>query len=473
MQDFLQGNLDDTNDALERYETMNNGRRSMYFDVHQIENLFEHYLEKNQLDEAEKILTIGLKQHPSSIPLKIKSTVLLAEKGRYDQAIQILEQFSSIEKNNAEVAMSLGWLYLKKGFLDDSLYYFDKTVELAFDESESFLLDIGYNLNQEGFYGEAIYYLSIANIQFPENESILFELAYAYDKTEQLDDGVETYLRLLDINPYSENAWYNLGILYNKRNEFDKAVAAYEFSLAIYPEHAESYFNMGNSYAHMNMFADALECYLTYASFGLDKLTTYQYIGECWEQLGKPGMAIRFYDMVLYNNPEAPDAWYGLGTSLLSIGKPQEGLNAVTHAITLSPENADFWFAHARGCYDLNQLDEAILSLERGISFDPEELSAWLELFQLHLKMNRDFDTLSFIDNALVKYPTIGAVAYLAAIVYFKFANDKDLALAYLKVGKRRQPEAMPILLAEYPELLTSPEISKYINKKAKNTNRL
>jgi len=41
--------------------------------------------------------------------------------------------------------------------------------------------------------------------------------------------------------------------------------------------------------------------------------------------------------------------------------------------------------------------------------------------------------------------------------------------LGYLKVGKKRQPDDIQYVLAEFPELLNFPEISKYINKKAKN----
>jgi tetratricopeptide (TPR) repeat protein len=470
MQDSLQGNFDDTNEALERFESMNNIQRSMYFDVHQVESLFDHYLENNQIDQAQHILTIGLQQHPTSIPLKLKASQLLAERGEYDGAIEILEQFGGIEKDSPEVCMSLGWLYLRKGYLDDALACFDKTIELALDDAENFLLDIGFNLNQDGFYNEAIFYLTYGLLKYPENENVLFELAYAYDKTDQLEEGVATYLILLDLNPYFENAWYNLGILYNKLNDFEKAVAAYEYSLAINSEHAESHFNMGNSFAHLNRFDHALECYLEYASYGTDALTTYQYIGECWEQLGDAKMAIRFYDMVINTTTEAPDAWYGLGTSLMALNKPTEGMNALRHALKLSPENPDFWFAYARGCYETDNIEEAFLSLETGISYDPEELSAWIELMQLHQQHSTDFDYLGFIERALTKYPTIGAVAYLAAVIYYKFAHDKDLALAYLKVGKRRQPEGISLIVAEFPELLTTPEISKYVNKKVKNT---
>ena len=83
--------------------------------------------------------------------------------------------------------------------------------------------------------------------------------------------------------------------------------------------------------------------------------------------------------------------------------------------------------------------------------------------------MDAQFDFIDFIDQALVKYPTVGAVSYMAAVIYFRFAQDKDLALGYLKVGKRRQPDDLQVVLTEFPELLNAPEITKFINKKAKN----
>jgi tetratricopeptide (TPR) repeat protein len=472
MQDFLQGNFDDTNESLERLQDMHSAKKEVYFDVHQIENLFEYYLESNEFDKAEHILTVGMKQHPSSIALKIKSTVLLAERGFFDEAIAILESYNSIEQYSAEIYMSLGWLYLKKGFIDESMISFDRAIELAGEDAENFLLDIGFNLNQEGFYNEAIYYLAYASVQFEDNENILFELAFAYDKTEQIELGIETYLILLDINPYFENAWYNLGILYNKQGEFQKAIDAYEYSIAINVEHSESYFNMGNSYAHMGIFDKALDFYHIYASYGNDPYITYQYIGECWEQLNKPEMALRFYQLILSNNDNAADAWYGMGTALIALNLNEDGISALNHALELNPENPDYWFAYARGCYETNKIDKAIQSLETGLSYDPEEVSAWIELVQLHMQHSEDFNFIEFIDNALTKYPTVGAVSYIAAVIYFKYAKDKDLALGYLKVGKRRQPDDIQIVLNEFPELLSAPEISKYINKKVKNVNK-
>ncbi|MBN2167568.1 MAG: tetratricopeptide repeat protein [Marinilabiliaceae bacterium] len=469
MQDYLQGNFEEINDALERFEFMTNTNREYYFDVHQIENLFDFYVEDNRFDLAEKVLKIGLKQHPQAQSLQVKSTILLSEMGLYDDALKILHNQVKMDANSTEINMSIGWLNLKKGHIEKAKEAFKITLLNANEEKESFFLDIGFSLNQEGFYTEAIEILKQANKEFIDNENLLFELAFAYDKAEEIDLGIETYQLLLDLNPFFDNAWYNLGILFNKKSKFSKAINAYEYSLALNPHHQESYFNMGNSYANLNQFELALENYLTHASYGIDSIIAYQYIGECWEQLNNSEYAIRFYNLVLQTNPESAEAWYGIGTTLLSTKLYKESLTPLSEAVKLNPNVSDFWFAYAKACYKTKQYKKAIASLEKGITIDPEEISAWIDLLQLHLKHSKKFDYISFIDNALNNYPTIGAVSYIAAVVYYKFASDKELALCYLKVGKKREPDDLNVIISEFPELLNSKEILKYIHNKVKN----
>ncbi|MBN2743309.1 MAG: tetratricopeptide repeat protein [Marinilabiliaceae bacterium] len=469
MQDFLQGHFDDTNESIQRFEAMNQHLREQYFDVHEVENMFDYYLETNQMDLAEQILSIGLKQHPDAIPLQIKLSIVLSEQGFFDEALEIIEYHLKFEPQSPELLMSMGWLCLKKGDDVTALKYFDETLRFAGNEEESFLLDIGFNLNQEGCFELAVDYLRKGCDRYPHNENMWFELAYAYERTEDDEAGIEAYSTLLDMNPFFDNAWYNLGILYNRTGQFAKAIEAYEFSIAIVSDHSESFFNMGNSYAHLDQFEMALDCYLTYASYGFENTMTFQYIGECLEQLGQVDKAIRYYEMVIEHNPQFADAWYGIGTSLMNSSRIAESIYPLEQAVRLQPKNPDYCFALGKAYRELMAYDKAIACIEKGLMQDPEEIWAWIELVQLHTEKDPLFNFIEFIDRALVEYPTVGAVSYMAAVIYFKFAQDKDLALGYLKVGRRRQPDDLQVVLTEFPELLNAPEITKLINKKAKN----
>ena len=73
MQDFLHASHDEALHSIERFEKMISSDKIEYFDVHQIENIYDFYFDKNQIKQAEHILKIGIQQHPQASSLQVKS----------------------------------------------------------------------------------------------------------------------------------------------------------------------------------------------------------------------------------------------------------------------------------------------------------------------------------------------------------------------------------------------------------------
>ena len=465
MQEFLHTNNDDVQEDIERYKQMVSAEKELYFDVHQIENIYEFYLEKDMFDEAEKILGIGLRQHPNASSLLLKHASSLSDKGKLQDAQNILEKLIRFESSNPDVFLTLGWNYLKQSKVKNAVDNFETAVSVAFEDEEDILFEVGFNLSQEGFYREALSFLERSNDKFPENENVLFELAFIYDKTGNLDKSVECYNKLLDINSFSENAWYNLGILYSKKEEFTKAVQAYEFTIAINPYHPEAHFNLGNSFAHSGMFAKALNEYLEHATLSNDTNLTYQYIADCWEQLGNFDLAIRFYTLVTKRQKDNPDAWYGMGTALMGKNDFSNALQALDQAISIEPLSPDYWFAHARSLFELGKKDDAVKSLENGLNLDPEETAAWIELFRLKMITEDFFSPEDYIKSLLKSFNVNASVFYLAAMVYLRYLKNDDKASHYLHLALKTNPEGWNVLSSEYPFIADSVTVRSVVDK--------
>lgn len=463
MQDFLHTNHDDVLEAVERFERMISTDKEVYFDVHQVENIFDFYLEKSLLKQAEQILQIGLRQHPQSTTLLVKKAGLLADDNHLDEALDLLLQVAPIENTNTEVFITMGWVLLQKNDIAKAVKYFKKAVNLAFDDEEDILLEISYNLNQSEVYPEAVYFLEELIQKYPNNTNALFELAFALDKIGERTKSISIYEKLLEIDPFSENAWYNIGILYNKEDRFIEASQAYDFTLAINPYHSEAYFNKGNSLAHKGCFAEALDAYIEHVSLSKDVVLTYQYIADCWEQLGNYDMAIRFYRLVTKELPESGDAWYGIGTALMEKEDFKNGLQAIDQAISINPMNADYWFAHARGLFELDQAEDATRSLENGLNIDPEELTGWIELIKLKMGLDKDFIPKQFLVELKEQYPDIAAVSYLAVIIHYQYLNDTDNAVEELKTALDLDSTLLSYLLEELPTLQSIPEFKSIL----------
>ncbi|WP_289054661.1 tetratricopeptide repeat protein [Carboxylicivirga marina] len=465
MQDFLRASHDEALQAIERFEKMISTDKIEYFDVHQIESIYDFYFEKNLTDQAAKILDIGLSQHPNAASLIVKKAMLIAENGDIDEALEHLYKIEPIESTNTDVLMTLGWIMLQKHQTNKALNYFWKAAKVSFEDKEDTLLEIAYNLNQYELYVEAIKFLEELLKTYPQNENALFEYAYSLDKVLEYQQSIDAYKRLLDINPFSENGWYNIGIIYNKLGNHLDACQAYDFTLAVNPNHEEAYFNKGNSLVQSGHFKEAIESYTEHITISKDTALTYQYIADCWEQLNNYDLAIRFYKLAIKLSPKLPDAWYGMGTSLMESANFQGGIQAIDQAISINALNADYWFAHARGLFELDKAEDAAHSLENGLNLDPDELTGWFELLKLKIILNEDFVIIDYINTISERYPDTSAIHYLAAIAHYHYLKDKQNALQAFKKGLSIDPDGISDIEQDYPSFLQDSDVKELINQ--------
>ncbi len=463
MQEFLHTSHDEVLQAVERFEKMIGTDKIEYFDVHQIEAIYEFYFDKGLPEQAERILKIGLSQHPDSSSLIVKKAIFTSEHGDIDEAYQLLKEIAPLESTNPDVFMTLGWIMLQKSNTTEALNHFNRAVEISFEDKEDILLEISYNLNQHEFYLESIKFLEQLLLLNPNNENALFEYAFSLDKTLEYEQSIKNYQRLLDVNPFSENGWYNLGILYNKLGDFTEARKAYDFALTINPLHEEAYFNMGNSLVQSACFKEALDAYIEHISLSKDVLLTYQYIADCWEQLGNYELAIRFYQHVIKQTPKHADAWYGLGTTLMETENFSGGLQAIDQAISINPLNADYWFAHARGLFELDKAEDAARSLENGLNLDPHELTGWIELIKLKAIIEPLFEPDTYIDTLLKQYENIAAIHYMAAVTQYQYMKDKSAAVVALEKALTLDSDSLKDLSEDFPEFLSDPIVQQTI----------
>ncbi|TLX76591.1 tetratricopeptide repeat protein [Labilibacter sediminis] len=464
MQEYSHANQDGAKEAVEKFEELVNHNKASYFDVFQIESIFDFYNEKNMLDKAEYAIKMGLRQHPDSSSLQLKYSTLLIEKGKHDEALDILNYLKEVEKSNSEIFLNLGIIYLRLAEKKLAINSFEKALKLVDKEELSeYVFEIGFNLNQEHYFTEARNVLNYYLPQFPKNENILFELAFAYDKLQDVDKGIEIYNKLLDINPYLENAWYNLGILHNKNENYSDAIEAYNITISIAPTLSEAYYNKANSLAQIGEYKDALNCYAEYMSYSFPMPLTYYYMGDCWENLGNYDLARRFYKMAVDLDPDHMDSLQSLGRASYRIQDYETSIFAFDKALNLEPESSNLWLSLGKSYKKLKKPAEAKRCLKKALINQHEDTTSWIEMYQFLDENEKDFDPIPFLKKLLNKDQTNGALHYLAAIIYNK-CNNHDESLRHLVMARQLLPDDLEIVLNEYPALVSMPEIAEFIN---------
>ncbi len=464
MQEYSHADQEGTRETVERFEELVQLNQESYFDVFQIESIFDYYHQNNILDKAEMAISMGLRQHPDSTNLKLKLSTLYLELDKEEEALDVLNYLKEVESNNAEVFLNLGIIHTRFAEKNDAIKNFELALKHCISEDlADYIFEISFNLNQEGYYLEAKNLINYYLKQFSNNENILFELAYAYDKLNEIDQGIETYNNLLDINPYLENAWYNLGILYNKQENFTDAIEAYNITIAIAPNLSEAYFNKANSLAQTGKFIEALNCYAEYISYSYPSTITYYYMGDCWENLGNYNLASRLYKAAVELDPYHMESLRSLGRTSYKVQDYETSIFAFDKAVSIDPKSSDLWRALGKSYKKFKKPAEAKRCLKRALINQHQDTKNWIEMYEFLEENEKEFNAIPFLELLLSKDQSNGALHYLAAIIYNKFNKQKQ-SLDHLIIARQLLPEDLEFVLNRYPALVSMPEIAEYIN---------
>ncbi|NLX73962.1 MAG: tetratricopeptide repeat protein [Bacteroidales bacterium] len=446
-------NFNDIKGEIERFELMESGEKTFYFDVHTIENIFEFYAEKFQFEKAERILKVGILQHPDAPSLQTKQALILIEKGEDIEAIGRMEHLVKMEKSNPELFLNLGYVYLRNNRINEAVDCFKNSLSLAFEDHEETLLDIAQYLNQHEQFKYALEFLEPESKKYPLNEAILFELAYALDKENRTEEGFDAYQRLLELDPFSENAWYNLGIIYIKKENYNKAIECYDFALALNPSHAEALFNKANSLVALNRLPEAIDLYIEYLSYDYDSLLPYHYIADCYDQLNNSEMALRFYRLTVNTDPAYLPAWLNYLATLINMELIDEAEEASLKALEHHSDFIEFWYLRARVLLLSENYRGAYDALLVTITQEPDNLRNLFEFYNVERKLSPRKNPFKIIENLLKKYPE-ATVAHYLAVAYF-LMEDRQLTRAaeHLKTALIENPYDYDLFLDLFPKM--------------------
>lgn len=465
MHNSRQTNYNEIKREIERFELMEKGQKSFFFDVHTIEDIFDFYTDGLQYEKAEKIIEIGIHQHPNATSLQLKHAIVLMEKGEDEKAVTLLQYLSQLEKYNHEVYLNLGLIYLRNNNIPQAEKNFRQALEVASEEREMVLFDIAVLLNQHEAYTQTIELLQSACNEFKTNEHLLFELAYAYDKENNLISGMEIYEKVIDINPFSENAWYNLGILHAKSSSFEQAIECYDFTLAITPEHSEALFNKANALVALQKFDEAIDNYFEYISFQNEPILPYHYIADSFEQLEKIDESLKYYQLLTSKQPDYMPAWLNYLAILINKEMVQEALTVSKNALKYHANFSEIWYLRARSLLLNNDLSNAHNAFEKAFEDDPDSLKNSYELYQLKLALKPELNGKSILDEWHQLYPTSPAVHYMLCAHYLLDERNITTACHHLTMALNEDLN-IELFIAFYPQV-------EKIIKKSKKLSRI
>jgi tetratricopeptide (TPR) repeat protein len=127
-----------------------------------------------------------------------------------------------------------------------------------------------------------------------------------------LDEAIEEFKEVLEIDPDDAETHYNLGNAYEDKEMFDEAISAYKKTIEFNPEFIDAYLNLGAIYLDKDLAEDAISLYKQAVELNPDDPFLYYHLGEAYAYKERYKKAIVEFKKAISINPMDPETQYRL-----------------------------------------------------------------------------------------------------------------------------------------------------------------
>ena len=174
-------------------------------------------------------------------------------------------------------------------------------------------VNLGFYLNEEGNYDEAIRHFSEALRIKPDFAWAHNNLGVALRRQGKTDDAITHYAKAVKIRPTYAKAHNNLGEALAARGDINDAIGHYEKALKAKPEYAEAYNNRGIAYADLKKYNQAIQDYDKAIELNPKLAPAHNNRGIVYANLKQYDQAIQDYDKAVELDPNYARAYVARG----------------------------------------------------------------------------------------------------------------------------------------------------------------
>lgn len=260
----------------------------------------------------------------------------------------------------------------------------------------------------------------------PNSRDILIKLATVTQTffPENIDETIDYYNKLLEIDEADPQIYYELGHLYLKKE--DKLHAIVAFKLALEKDIDNPFYNNSLAYAYVQaeLYDDAIEYYQKAIKLNPDQKWTSivcQALGSIYYQVKENSeAAIASFQAGIILDPDNSEIYLSLGDVYMAENELDNAIKAYCDSINANPEDYRAYAKAGIALWEKDYVEEAIVSYHRAIELNPN-----YEIAQNNLGV-------IYLDG-------IGSPE--EALTYFKKALElnPNYTLAYFNAGRAAQ----------------------------------
>lgn len=237
-------------------EDLVNSKNFIEKDFHCFYILGMNYLNINNLDKSLFYLKKSISINNNFVPSLINIANIYAHQEKYNEAIKLLNDAKSIDKNNSLIFYNLGNNFEKSKQYDKAIEAFEKAIAIKKDfyQAHSNVATIYKNKKQNDekaiyHYDQAIFYNKDFDQAWSNKSSLLEEIG-------DLKGALKCVNVAIEINPNSSEALYNYGNILQKLGDIKAAIEKYKKSIKLDDTKVDPKWNLAISNLLTGNFAE-------------------------------------------------------------------------------------------------------------------------------------------------------------------------------------------------------------------------
>lgn len=300
--------------------------------------------------------------------LKLSEFYFKAE--NYDMAKYYLSEVIKVDKNNSKANELMAYIYGNLGEIDICFEYL-KIACNGNNSSADALYYLGSLQLKKGFYNEAILSFRKSISRGGEFFEVLHDLATAQSYIGETRLALENFQKCLNFNISSYLLFYNIARSFDELKNFNEAIKYYDKAINLKPDYPEAWLNKGVTLAELKRYKESIEHYDKAISLRPNYPEAWSNKGIVLNVLKQYKDAIAHYDRALNLNPNYAEALINKGITLARLKYFHEAINHYDKAISLKPNYPEAWFNKADALNQLKQYKKALICYDKALDLKP------------------------------------------------------------------------------------------------------
>ncbi len=383
---------EDILNIVNKFENYLINNTNTYFDIEDFEDIFDYYLDNEDINKLEQTISISENQYPNEISILIRKAIFLSLKKSFKEAIKILDKLLIQEPDNISILFTKARIFSETQKPKKAIELYNKILELD-EESDEIYISIAREYKNLNYYKHSLkYYIKAAELN-SENEITFLELLFLASDDVIIEATYKELLKFVDKYPFSKHAWHSLGMIFSSKNDLYNSIKAYDYALAIDENFIHCYLSKANTYIMNDDFENAIITYKEAIKYNGEKSLMYFFISQCYLDLKNLEDAKKYALKSIDEMNDFVDAWLLL-SEIYELDDNYEKLyECANKAYKLEKDNYKSPYFMAKALIYQEKYKEAEAYFKKSLNIFEQDSEVWLNYSELFLIDSNNIDT--------------------------------------------------------------------------------